>query len=372
VVVLDDWIDGTGRTPDQVLAALHKGMGGMGGGMNTSASAPSRSATMPGMGGGMGTAGSSPHSSPSMTGMAWSGTMPPSMGSAAASPSPGMGSMPGTAPGRRPGSSRLLGGDAGDVLYPHYLINGRVPAAPHTFHARPGQRARIRFINAAGDTTFRVALAGHRMTVTHTDGYPVAPAHADALLIGMGERYDVQVTLGDGVFPLVAAAVGKNAAPRALVRTAPGRPSQADARPPELRGSLAHYRKLRPAGSVALPARSPDLTHRLVLTGGMARYDWGINGQPYNTDDPQRFLVRQGQRVRVVFSNATTMYHPMHIHGHTFQINGAGPRKDTVIVLPDQEMTCDLDADNPGQWMTHCHNIYHAESGMMALLGYED
>ena len=62
----------------------------------------------------------------------------------------------------------------------------------------------------------------------------------------------------------------------------------------------------------------------------------------------------------MVFSNATTMYHPMHIHGHTFQINRTGPRKDTVIVLPAQQVICDLDAGNPGQWMTHWHNVYHA------------
>ena len=90
----------------------------------------------------------------------------------------------------------------------------------------------------------------------------------------------MQVTLGDGVFPLVAAASGKNASALALVRTGPGRPPQADVQPRELRGLLARYSALRPAASVALPARAPDVTHRLVLTGGMARYDWGINGQP--------------------------------------------------------------------------------------------
>ena len=78
--------------------------------------------------------------------------------------------------------------------------------------------------------------------------------------------------------------------------------------------------------------------------------------------------MRQGQRVRVVFDNTTTMYHPMHIHGHTFALGPAGPRKDTVIVRPGQQVACDLDADNPGQWMAHCHNLYHApeNSGMMA------
>src|SRR5437763_155858 len=95
------------------------------------------------------------------------------------------------------GSSDLLGGDAGDIDYPYYLINGRIPAAPTTFSAKPGQRIRIRFINTGSDTAFRVALAGHSMTVTHTDGFPVVPTRVDALLIGMAERYDVLVPAAD-------------------------------------------------------------------------------------------------------------------------------------------------------------------------------
>ena len=66
------------------------------------------------------------------------------------------------------------------------------------------------------------------------------------------------------------------------------------------------------------------------------------------------------------------MYHPMHVHGHTFAVSGTGARKDTVMVLPNQEVACDFDADNPGQWMTHCHNLYHApQGGMMAMLSYQ-
>jgi FtsP/CotA-like multicopper oxidase with cupredoxin domain len=298
-----------------------------------------------------------------------------SMSTAAASPSPGMSSGPtGPSPVMSGARSALLGGDAGDVRYPYYLINGRVQHAPRTFTARPGQRARIRFINAAADTTFRVALGGHAMTVTHTDGYPVAPVRADALLIAMGERYDVEVSLGDGVFPLTALAEGKNSTALALVRTGAGAPPPATVRPAELNGALAHYAALRPAASVRLPTRPPDVTHLLRLTGGMARYDWGINGQAFDMSRPGalQFLMTQGQRVRIVFANTTTMYHPMHIHGHTFQLGPDGPRKDTVIVKPGQHVACDFDAANPGQWMTHCHNLYHApQGGMMAMLSYQ-
>jgi FtsP/CotA-like multicopper oxidase with cupredoxin domain len=363
-VVLDDWIDGTGYTPDQVLSALRNGMGGMG---SASASpSPSTSA----MGGMSGMSVTSDSPSPSMSGMSGMGSSP------AASASPAMGSAGAgmSGPMLSGASSPLLGGDAGDVRYPYYLINGRIRTAPRTFTAKPGQRVRIRFINAGADTAFRVALGGHTMTVTHTDGYPVNPVQASALLLGMGERYDVQVTLGDGVFPLTALAEGKNSTALALVRTGAGTAPPATARPAELDRVLTGYSALHPAASAALPSQTPDVTHRLELTGGMARYNWGINGMSLDMADPGalRFGMRQGQRVRVVFANTTTMYHPMHVHGHTFALSGTGTRKDTVMVLPNQQVACDFDAGNPGQWMTHCHNLYHApESGMMAVLGYQ-
>jgi FtsP/CotA-like multicopper oxidase with cupredoxin domain len=167
-IVLDDWIDGTGYTPDQVLDALRNGMSSM------SMAAASPSPMMSSMNG--------------MSGMPMPAS-PGSPGSPGATPAPSpVSSTPpsGPSPVLSGARSALLGGDAGDVRYPWYLINGRVRTAPRTFSGRPGQRARIRFINAAADTSFRVALGGHQMTVTHTDGYPVAPVRADALLIGMG------------------------------------------------------------------------------------------------------------------------------------------------------------------------------------------
>lgn len=80
--------------------------------------------------------------------------------------------------------------------------------------------------------------------------------------------------------------------------------------------------------------------------------------------------MRQGERVRLRLTNHSMMFHPMHVHGHTFALATTGLRKDTVSVLPMQSVEIDLDADNPGEWMAHCHNIYHAERGMMIQLSY--
>jgi multicopper oxidase len=270
-------------------------------------------------------------------------------------------------------TSSLLGGDAGDVRYPHFLLNGRLPAAPETFEASPGARLRLRLLNAGADTAFRVALGGHVLTVTHTDGFPVEPVETDALLVGMGERYDVLVTVDDGVFPLVALAEGKQDAALGLLRTGSGTAPGPEVRPPELDARIVSYRQLVPAGPARLAERAPDRTVRLELTGGMMAYDWGFNGRAFDHGNPTGHIepVRAGERVRLELVNTTMMWHPLHLHGHTFALADGGPRKDTANVLPGRTLTVDFDADNPGRWALHCHNVYHAEAGMMTLLGYQ-
>lgn len=314
VVILDDWLDGVTATPDDVLKELSGGMSGMG----------------------------------AMGGMMRMGNM--LMGA----------------------TSDALGGDAGDVYYPHYLINGRPVSAPETFQTTPGARVRIRLINAGGDTAFRIALTGHRLTVTHTDGYPITPAEGDTLLIGMGERYDVLVTVGDGVFALIAEAEGKKNRTHAIVRTGSGSLPPADAPAPELDGQLLTADRLTAAASVSLPSRTPDRNLTLRLTGGMKKYDWALDGKPFDMNNPMREAhpISAGERVRLTFMNDTEMWHPMHLHGHTYQHTNGGPRKDTSIVLPNTRLIVDFDADNPGRWLTHCHNLYHGEAGMMGVLAY--
>lgn len=302
VVVLDDWIDGTGRSPDDVYADL---------------------VSTPGMGhGGM-------------------------MGSTMQSP--------------------LLGG-AGDVDYPHHLINGRTAQAPVTLTGRPGQRARIRIVNAGSDTAFRVALGGHRMTVTHSDGFPVRPVATDALLIAMGERYDVIVGLADGVFPFVARAEGKTGAGMAVVRTGAGSAPSPGVTIRELDRQVLLGTDLTAADSARLDSRDIDRDLDVVLGGGMMAYRWTINGAAY--PDTDALAVAPGERVRLRLRNTSMMFHPVHLHGHTFALSQGGTRKDTVIVRPRQRVDVDLQADNPGQWALHCHNVYHAEAGMMTVLSY--
>jgi FtsP/CotA-like multicopper oxidase with cupredoxin domain len=271
-------------------------------------------------------------------------------------------------------TSGPLGEDTGDIRYPLYLANGRQARSPATLTARPGDRVRLRIVNAGADTAFRLALGGHRLTVTHADGFPVLPVTGDALLVGMGERYDLIVQVEDGAFPLVAVAEGKAAQALAVVRTSQGSAPRANARPKELRGRLLTVGDLQAAAGADLGRAAPQRTHRLVLDGSMEPYRWTINGRTMHKSAPLQ--VREGERVRLVFENRSTMFHPMHLHGHTFQVRQAhtrapGPRKDTVIVRPKERVTVDFDAANPGRWMLHCHNAYHAAGGMMTELSYE-
>ncbi|MEV5844434.1 multicopper oxidase family protein [Streptomyces sp. NPDC051985] len=343
ILVLDDWVDGIdGSNPEQVIQQLKPG-GSMG-------------MDMGGMGMGPGRGSPSPHGSKHAS-------MAPSKSKAALGPDRVL----------RNSHSSMLHGEGGNVAYPHYLANGRLRTDPSVFRCKPGDRIRIRIINAGSETAFRVALGGHDMTVTHTDGYPVKHQRTDALLVGMAERYDVLVTAKDGVFPFVALAEGKPGKALALLRTDKGRNLPApDVRPSELDRECVPARRLVPAESVAMDDRKPDRDLRIRITGTMKKYDWGFDHTPY--DVRQRHAVRAGERVRLTLINATDMWHPMHLHGHTFAVTGLnseGARKDTTIVLPHRKLVLDFDADNPGLWMLHCHNQYHSESGMMTVLGYK-
>ncbi|KAF5995176.1 MULTISPECIES: multicopper oxidase family protein [Streptomyces] len=332
VVILDDWVDGVaGSTPDGVLAQLLDGKGmatGMGMGEDDEPGGKAHDKA----------AHEKPHG-----------------------------------PSRvlRNSHSRILHSEGGSVDYPFYLVNGRLPKAPSVFRARKGDRIRLRIINAGAETAFRVALGGHEMTITHTDGYPVEHTQTDALLLGMAERYDVLITAKDGVFPLVALAEGKNARALAVLRTGSGDIPRPSVHPDELDGKLVPARRLVPDDSVALTDDEPDRELRIRLTGGMKKFDWAFDHRPYSVE--QRHPVSYGERIRLTLINATDMWHPMHLHGHTFALTGfgvVGARKDTAHVVPHHKLVVDFYADNPGLWMLHCHNQYHSESGMMTILGY--
>jgi FtsP/CotA-like multicopper oxidase with cupredoxin domain len=124
-----------------------------------------------------------------------------------------------------------------------------------------------------------------------------------------------------------------------------------------------------------LKPRKADRTHTLNLTGQMAGYIWSINDVVWNKDVPP-LPIAKGERVELIFANKTPMPHPIHLHGHEFQvveIDGkrfAGAVRDTVLVPPGRRVVVAFDANNPGLWAIHCHLLYHLDAGMFTTLGY--
>lgn len=322
VMLLDDWTDGVGQSPDELLSQLQPSTGsGQMGGMNH------------GTGSGMA----------AMDGMNHGATDP----------------------------ANPLGNDTVDIEYPMYLINGKDSGDPSVVDVEPGESVRVRLINAAASTPFRVASGGGPMTVIATDGYAVVPVFADSLVVGMGERYDVLVTAPEtGTLPVVAQVEGKSAQVMSVLRVGGASLPKA---PPSVAGlgkTPLSLPQLRVTEAGDLKSRPADVDYTVTLNGGMMGSDWSLD---VSAIDGVTIPIRQGQRVRLTFTNNTMMWHPMHLHGHTYQVitaSGDGPRKDTVAVAPMSKVTVEFDADNPGQWMLHCHNIYHAEVGMMTTLSY--
>lgn len=118
---------------------------------------------------------------------------------------------------------------------------------------------------------------------------------------------------------------------------------------------------------VRAPSRSLDIH----LTGNMERFMWSFDGEKMSdVHEPIPFI--EGERVRINLINDTMMSHPIHIHGHFFELvtghGDHGPRKHTVLVQPGGKVTWDFTADAVGDWAFHCHLLYHMEAGMMRIV----
>jgi CopA family copper-resistance protein len=117
--------------------------------------------------------------------------------------------------------------------------------------------------------------------------------------------------------------------------------------------------------------RTPSRSLELHLTGNMERFMWSFDGQRFSeVSEPIPF--RRNERVRVTLVNDTMMAHPIHLHGHFFELqvgpDGKHPRKHTVNVLPGGKVTYDVTMDAPGDWAFHCHLLYHMHAGMMRIV----
>src|SRR5882672_2074861 len=273
------------------------------------------------------------------------------------------------------GSGMAMAMDLNDIDYEAFLANDRTLADPEVIRTEPGGRVRLRLINAASATQFWIDFGALTGTVIAADGHPVRPVRGTRLPLAIAQRLDVLIDLpGKGSYPILAQVEGKRAH-TGIVLAASGAPvsrlaAAADKNAPPV--DLTLERRLQAVNPLA--PRAPDVTHRVILAGAMAPYAWSLNGEYWPNVTP--LMIAPGQRVAIEMLNHTMMPHPMHLHGHAFQVVAidrgplAGAVRDTVLVPPMSSITIAFDADNPGRWAFHCHNLYHMMTGMMTEVRY--
>lgn len=324
---------------------------------------------------------------------------------------------------------RMGGMDLSDVGYDAFFINGKKDS--QLLVAHPGEKIRLRLINAAASSYFYVSLGNVPMTVVSADGVDIEPIKTKELIMGMAETYDILFTVPEHKnYELRATAQDVTGYASAWIGMGPKVPAPSKPRPdmygpmdhgahgathsghPTTASSIDHSTlnhvapqsvdhskmdhskmdhsnhqpivtdqgpsletltvdDLKAKVPTTLPDKKP-LELKLVLGGDMERYVWHINGKAIHED--RDILINEGDVVRFVFVNDTMMHHPMHLHGHFFRVlNQYGersPLKHTVDVPPMGTRTIEFYANENGQWMLHCHNLYHMKTGMARVVKY--
>ncbi len=271
----------------------------------------------------------------------------------------------------------MPGMDMNDVEYDAYLANDRTLDDPEVLRVERGGRVRLRLINGATSTAFHIDLGGLTGQVIAVDGSPVQPVTGSRFGMAMGQRLDIRLTLPaeGGAFPILALREGAVERTGIILATTGAAVGKLSGLSPAASGALDLALERSLTAVTPLAARPADLTGRVRLTGSMTPYAWSLDDRAFGTHAPSR--VSQGQRVVLTFENASDMSHPMHLHGHHFQvvaIDGrpfAGAVRDTVLVPVNGTVTVAFDADNPGRWPLHCHNLLHMATGMMTELVYD-
>jgi FtsP/CotA-like multicopper oxidase with cupredoxin domain len=282
----------------------------------------------------------------------------------------GMAGMGGMNHGAMPGMGMM---DINDVDHDAYLANDRTLDDPEVVAVDPGGRVRLRIINGAASTNFTIDL-GAEGELFAVDGNPVDPVHGRRFPIGIAQRLDIRLTVpGGAAVPVLALREGAPERTGIVLRARGAAVARTAARGvedgPVL--DLGFERGLRALSPLA--PRAADRRAVVDLTGSMAGYAWGMS---VDGAEGARVEVRAGERVELVMRNPTMMAHPMHLHGHHFQVVAigadriAGALRDTVLVPPMAEVTVALNAGNPGRWAFHCHHLYHMAAGMITTIDY--
>jgi FtsP/CotA-like multicopper oxidase with cupredoxin domain len=241
----------------------------------------------------------------------------------------------------------------------------------------PGGRVLLRVINSSAMSAFHVDLGQLGGELIAVDGFEIEPVNGKRFPIAVAQRLDIRLAVPReaAAYPVRALLEGDNRQTGIILRAGNAPiariPDTADMASPAL--TLDLESRLRAKSPLA--PRKADRRHTLNLTGKMAGYVWSINNVPWTKDTPPLPLAK-GERVELLFVNQTPMPHPMHLHGHEFQVMAINDRqisgavRDTVMVPPGTRVLVAFDANNPGHWALHCHLLYHLDAGMFATLQY--
>lgn len=263
--------------------------------------------------------------------------------------------------------------DLNDFDFDAYLANDRTLADPEVVRIDKAGRVRLRIVNASAATAFLIDTGAIEGRLVAVDGHDIHPITGRRFGMAMAQRLDIELDMpaGDGAFPVLALREGARERTGIILATAGATVARIAAKgadtAPAFDVDLAQEYRLR--ATEPLSDRPADIQQMVMLAGSMQPYAWTINGRGWDSHLP--IQVRSEQRVELVFHNMSMMAHPMHLHGHAFQVVGIGNRRfagavrDTVMVPPMAMVTIAIDAGEPAPWMLHCHHMPHLRSGMM-------
>ncbi|MBN8925610.1 MAG: multicopper oxidase family protein [Rhodospirillales bacterium] len=285
------------------------------------------------------------------------------------------------APGFNNRMEAAMDGRVGNTV----TINGRVP---DTVRVRAGERIRLRLLNAAIARIVALGFEGHRPTVIALDGEPCEPHQPldGRILLGPAMRADVVLDMqGDPgqSYRVVDDFYDRHA--YTLVRF------EYDKAPP-VRAHPSDASLRLPANPVPHPDLKTASVREIQLQGGMmsgmgmgggmmggGNTAWAIDGQSMTGDGdprmPPLFEITRGRSCILDMRNETAWWHPMHLHGHSFQVLDRDGKPephdiwgDTVLVRPRERVRVAFVADNPGDWLFHCHVMEHQVGGLTTVL----
>jgi FtsP/CotA-like multicopper oxidase with cupredoxin domain len=270
------------------------------------------------------------------------------------------------------GNNNQLGmmGHYSDISYVGHLVNGST--APFVIESRETS-VKLRIINAYVDGFINLVYAGGNFTVLASDGLPIKPFETDHLPMGMGETYDISLPVINGKqAELVSFFLGGNTSDISRVLIGSGQALKLKSYNFNRYATQFIYNKIEtevPNFVNLAQGKTATKTFDFGLIGGHMDYSWAIADRTGRAVEALDLKV--GDKVAISFTNATMMPHPMHLHGHFFKVIGQNNNtlvKHTYTVMPNEQVTFEFEVDAEGNWLLHCHNLFHMASGMMITL----